>query len=302
MIPVFEFNFENGKVVSNGKIEWRSRHFVRTEGEYLVLNNCCNISKFYVSREMPERKIMFTVCNDSKLEVERALQIIPNFRMSLWQEWYDDVCLPGKKELLHMNTGMRSVSYTLFDNIMTMPFNIHTDILEWLNKAVNVKEPLTIRYMLTAYTDMLGTILWHERKKQHKLTSFIPMDPVDLNDNEFTELHPVRYSITEDSIIDVKKLGFSNPFLVFSKTHDFEFFIVDGELNAMLMLGYLKFMSKGLIVRCGLNVFEDYYYMPLCYNRIEILNDDSETVLCFNGLNEDYVKLNETLKSCLDLK
>lgn len=276
---------------------WKERCAVNNEEEYVTLCNGYLPSIFKVDKL--HKKIEFEqieACDDKRIFAYIDGITADLCVMSIWQEWYEDLCMPGKTELLHTKTGMRSTRYIdVKPEYATYYYN--GDKCGFTPKdfedALNMPATVIIEYIKDAYFDAYALVLWRYRFEKGLRTYFKPMDISHDNIEKYPEYKTI--DLNYDFEFNVPD-SYINPYLVFCKTNSHKIFITDGERNAGRLLAYARFGNAMMYLPCGMNVFEDYYYMPLKWETICVKGDK----VSFCGVRKDAYHVSDKLKSIIN--
>lgn len=261
------------------KPNWENRCFIDKEDEYITISNGNEPSGFAVN--FSERTIEIVRKKHCRTKNDLCLfltNLVSDLSMDVWQEWYDDLCLPGKTEVIHTKTGMRSTRYRdLLPEDLHISYNGDKGCdISSLNvkEILDAKQPVVIDYVKDAYFDYYALVIYYYRNQENKVTYFRPKSITKDAIEEFPEYYAI--DLVHDLTFDVPD-KFVNPYLVFSKTPNSKrVLITDGERNAGRLLAYSKFGNAMMYLPCGMNVFEDYYYMPLLWRKIIVTNVTNE--------------------------
>jgi len=244
----------------------------------------------YIHFETRDLAWRFDVDNDNKTltiyQVSKDFgKFLPpdNIEFKLWQNFYNDTIFPGKTEKIHIDTRVRACSYELDE--YTIPVDLRqTPSLRSELIYIPKKKPV-LKYMPSNITMASLEYLYRRYRDAQSMPIFVPLTP-DITDDAPTVLH----ALYTGSNIEVNLSG-TDDWLVYCKTEPNYFYIVPSYADAMKLLAKLKYdgMLKGFI--CGTSLFEDYYFMPLIYKKLEYSYKDSIVYLS---------NLKQTIKSTIE--
>ena len=216
---------------------------------------------------------------------------------NLWEPFYTDIIMPGKREIIHKTTLIRSISY---DNIRNDSINHHLetgdDFLKLISRLEGKKAKgqfsLNITYSFTPIVAALLPLLYLVLKSMlsnDKIIVFKPKNDWDLKRSCYSTINLNEYNKFECDIRDDCR------WMVFSKTRKSMVYFTKTNQDACALLADIKFNSVVPFFTCGVALFEDYYFMPLVYDHIEI--DSWSKRVLLSKPNKDVVRFqNELVK------
>jgi len=261
--------------------------------EYIKFDTCQEAFKFIVDDRIKELKIQRASFSNQKIPLTLTFQ--------LWNPYYTDIILPGKVEIIHRDTLVRSVGYKRSKNIQDKYFISNERDLIAFCKILAKNNPLIpnvtyeVEYHKTALIDaciLKVYALAKNRLGKNQRIYFIPTAKWDLSNRlEYTTI-----DMKSDMEFQVNLKDKENTWLVYSKLQKDYVFLVNGMNDACRLLAKLKFDDSTPFINCGVALFEDYYFMPLAYDYLKINTWTGDVLL--HGLNQ---KIKDTQLKILKL-
>ena len=187
-----------------------------------------------------------------------------NMSFRLWEESYTDIILPGKIEIIHKETLVRSVRYKKSSNSINLSY---LDVYVFDDEILETWGP-DIYFKYAMKPSLVGRL----DTMYKRVSEALPDKKVYFRPNTekaFKEDVEIHYDIFNRSDV----INFENPeetWLVFSKIHKDKIGLASNYKSACALLAKWKFDSTIPYFTCGVSLFEDYYFMPLMYKNITI--------------------------------
>lgn len=238
---------------------------LKEDREYIYFNTGQYACKFNVN-DVSKRCTITRV--STKIPVN-DLYLEDTMKFNLWESWYEDFVLPGKTEIIHKSTLVRSVSYGEWnEDLHITEFKKPRQILSFAKEIrPSYKFDIQIAYDLTPETLATLPIIYRLLKQNLDRSYMIFMPDVDWVNWKRTGGIQGDLTNYDQFKMDIPK---DYNWMVYSKTKPNMVYFVKTHVDACALLADLKFRGRIPFVTCGVALFEDYYFMPLMYNKIHI--------------------------------
>ena len=224
----------------------------------------------YYEIDTLDKPFYFIVDNINKTLTLKEITNFPkgpmdqNMSFRLWEESYTDIILPGKVEIIHKETLVRSVRYKKSSD----SFNLsHLDVYTFDDETLKKWKP-DVYFTYDLKPSLVGRL----DTVYKRISDALPDKKVYFRPNTkkaFEESNTIQYDIFNRSDV----INFENneeTWLVFSKTHKDKIGLASNYKSACALLAEWKFNGTIPYFTCGVSLFEDYYFMPLMYKNITI--------------------------------
>jgi hypothetical protein len=248
-------SYKNGiEIVKNG-FELKKNFPTK---EYITFDTGNNPYHFIVD----DKKKTITIKDANNLEVD---VIDPEIKFKLWESKYTDLIYPGKQEIIHKDTLVRSTRFTsITDCVDDVALNF--DIKKYGMKLEHYKDSYVLSYIIKSNTMAYLPFIYYGLKDSLKQISVrpLPNETPDLKlKSIFCKLEEICYILDYFNETELNDI-----WLVFTKLEPKNFYLVSGYSNAKKLLSRLKYGIHMNEFVCGVSVFEDYYFMPIHHKMI----------------------------------